>query len=145
MHRLIRSTINWWRLNVILKLNARRAMFRRYCLRCAHGAIMSIGLVYLAFILVQTVLTSISFDEHLKINSSSKDELRPVRTNATILAAEAHATTAAAALRVTTARPHSPLNDIFISVKTSEKFHTSRLDVIIYTWFTLARDQVSYF
>ena len=34
------------------------------------------------------------------------------------------------------------LDDIFISVKTTKNFHVSRLDVIIKTWFTLAREQV---
>ena len=38
---------------------------------------------------------------------------------------------------------HDSLNDIFISVKTTKKFHRSRLDVIARTWFVLARDQVS--
>jgi hypothetical protein len=43
----------------------------------------------------------------------------------------------------TTTKPHTSLDDIFISVKTTKNFHTSRLDVIIKTWFTLAREQVS--
>ena len=34
------------------------------------------------------------------------------------------------------------LKDIFISVKTSSKFHKSRLDVILRTWFKLAEKQV---
>ena len=41
-----------------------------------------------------------------------------------------------------TAKVHTTLDDIFISVKTTKNFHASRLDVIIKTWFTLARDQV---
>jgi hypothetical protein len=43
----------------------------------------------------------------------------------------------------TTTKPHTTLDDIFISVKTTKNFHASRLDVIIKTWFTLAREQVS--
>ena len=35
------------------------------------------------------------------------------------------------------------LDDLFISVKTTKNFHSSRLDVIIKTWFTLAREQVT--
>lgn len=35
------------------------------------------------------------------------------------------------------------LNDVFISVKTTKKYHESRLDVIVRTWFVLAREQVS--
>lgn len=35
------------------------------------------------------------------------------------------------------------LDDIFISVKTTKKFHTTRLKAIVKTWFQLARDQVS--
>lgn len=42
----------------------------------------------------------------------------------------------------TTAKPHSTLDDVFISVKTTKNFHATRLDVIIKTWFTLAREQV---
>lgn len=42
----------------------------------------------------------------------------------------------------TTIKPHTTLDDIFISVKTTKNFHASRLDVIIKTWFTLAREQV---
>ena len=37
----------------------------------------------------------------------------------------------------------SPLEYIFISVKTATKFHLNRLQVIIDTWFNLAPDQVS--
>ncbi len=36
----------------------------------------------------------------------------------------------------------SPLEYIFISVKTATKFHLNRLQVIIDTWFNLAPDQV---
>ena len=36
----------------------------------------------------------------------------------------------------------SPLEYIFISVKTSSKFHLTRLQVIIDTWFNLAPNQV---
>ena len=34
------------------------------------------------------------------------------------------------------------LKDIFISVKTTKSFHKTRLDLIIKTWFNLAKDQV---
>lgn len=34
------------------------------------------------------------------------------------------------------------LNDIFISVKTSKKFHETRLKIILDTWFQQARNQV---
>lgn len=34
------------------------------------------------------------------------------------------------------------LDDIFISVKTTKKYHDSRLKTIVKTWFQLARDQV---
>jgi len=37
------------------------------------------------------------------------------------------------------------LEDLFISVKTTKNFHNSRLDVIIKTWFTLAREQTWFF
>ena len=43
-----------------------------------------------------------------------------------------------------TAKPHTTLDDVFISVKTTKNFHSSRLDVIIKTWFTLAREQVCF-
>lgn len=42
----------------------------------------------------------------------------------------------------TTTKPHTSLDDVFISVKTTKNFHATRLDVIIKTWFTLAREQV---
>ena len=44
-----------------------------------------------------------------------------------------------------TPKPHTTLSDIFISVKTTKNFHQSRLDVILKTWFTLARDEVGLF
>ncbi|TRY69465.1 hypothetical protein TCAL_04681 [Tigriopus californicus] len=37
------------------------------------------------------------------------------------------------------------LKDVFISVKTSKRFHRSRLDVILKTWHTLAKDQIWFF
>lgn len=42
------------------------------------------------------------------------------------------------------ARP-TELSDIFISVKTSGKFHVSRLQQLVRTWFILARDQTYFF
>ncbi|KFM78876.1 Fringe glycosyltransferase, partial [Stegodyphus mimosarum] len=33
------------------------------------------------------------------------------------------------------------LNDLFLSVKTTKVFHQSRLNIILRTWFVLARDQ----
>lgn len=38
--------------------------------------------------------------------------------------------------------PRLTIEDIFLSVKTTKKFHRSRVDVILQTWFKLARDQV---
>lgn len=35
--------------------------------------------------------------------------------------------------------------DLFISVKTSQKFHRKRLDLVLKTWFQLARDQTWFF
>jgi len=37
------------------------------------------------------------------------------------------------------------LDDIFISVKTTKKYHESRLKTIVKTWFQLARDQIWFF
>jgi len=37
------------------------------------------------------------------------------------------------------------LDDVFISVKTSKKFHSSRLKVILDTWFNLAPQKVKNF
>lgn len=39
----------------------------------------------------------------------------------------------------------SPLEEIFISVKTATKFHLERLQVILDTWFNLAPDQIWFF
>jgi hypothetical protein len=36
-------------------------------------------------------------------------------------------------------------SDLFISVKTSKQFHQKRLDVILKTWFQLARDETWFF
>lgn len=36
-------------------------------------------------------------------------------------------------------------SDIFISVKTSKQFHEKRLDVILKTWFQLAKDETWFF
>lgn len=43
----------------------------------------------------------------------------------------------------TTAQTLTSLSDVFISVKTTSNFHRSRLDVILKTWFSLAKDEVS--
>ena len=41
---------------------------------------------------------------------------------------------------------HSPLiDDIFISVKTSQKFHSTRIDLILRTWYTLAPKAIYFF
>jgi len=37
------------------------------------------------------------------------------------------------------------LDDIFITVKTSDKYHMTRLPLILRTWFTLARNQTYFF
>ena len=37
---------------------------------------------------------------------------------------------------------NTSLSDLFISVKTTKKFHSTRLDIILKTWFNLAEDQV---
>lgn len=44
-----------------------------------------------------------------------------------------------------TAKPSTTLDDIFISVKTTKNFHKSRLDLVLKTWFTLARKQTWFF
>ena len=37
----------------------------------------------------------------------------------------------------------NPVEDIFISVKTTQKFHESRLDLILRTWYNTAKNNVS--
>ena len=41
--------------------------------------------------------------------------------------------------------PETSLSDIFISVKTSKKFHKSRLSVVLATWFNQARSSTFFF
>ena len=41
-----------------------------------------------------------------------------------------------------TAQPATSLDDLFITVKTTRGFQHTRLDLILKTWFTLARQQV---
>jgi len=41
--------------------------------------------------------------------------------------------------------PESSLGDIMIAVKTSQKFHTSRLVPVLSTWFPLAKDSTYFF
>lgn len=41
-----------------------------------------------------------------------------------------------------TAQPATSLDDVFITVKTTRGFHHTRLDLILKTWFNLARQQV---
>lgn len=41
--------------------------------------------------------------------------------------------------------PRTEQEDLFISVKTTGKFHRSRLDVVVATWFQLAREQIWFF
>lgn len=38
--------------------------------------------------------------------------------------------------------PSTTVNDVYISVKTTRIFHRSRLNIILDTWFKLARNQV---
>jgi fringe protein len=44
---------------------------------------------------------------------------------------------------INTPQSNIELDDIFISVKTTKKYHDTRLRLIVETWFQLARDQVS--
>ncbi|KAK7112549.1 fringe glycosyltransferase-like [Littorina saxatilis] len=46
--------------------------------------------------------------------------------------------------RLSHARP-TELGDIFISVKTSGKFHATRLQLVLQTWYLLAREQTYFF
>jgi len=57
-------------------------------------------------------------------------------------ATPATTTTAAATTRSVAAATAA---DIFVAVKTTRRFHRSRLDLIIRTWFNLAKDQVRKF
>jgi fringe protein len=41
--------------------------------------------------------------------------------------------------------PYITQSDVFISVKTSHQFHKSRLEVVLKTWFQLAKDQTWFF
>lgn len=41
--------------------------------------------------------------------------------------------------------PTTRLEDVFFSVKTTRSFHRTRLDVILKTWFVLAREQTYFF
>lgn len=44
-----------------------------------------------------------------------------------------------------TAKPATTLDDIFISIKTTKAFHKTRLDLVLKTWFSLAREQTWFF
>ncbi|XP_063598136.1 fringe glycosyltransferase-like isoform X2 [Penaeus indicus] len=44
-----------------------------------------------------------------------------------------------------TAKPTTSLDDIFISVKTTKKFHKERLEILLRTWFKLAPHQTWFF
>ncbi|XP_050737203.1 fringe glycosyltransferase-like [Eriocheir sinensis] len=44
-----------------------------------------------------------------------------------------------------TAQPATSLDDVFITVKTTRGFHHTRLDLILQTWFNLARQQTWFF
>jgi len=48
------------------------------------------------------------------------------------------------ALHKISSRKFGGLDDIFISVKTSKKFHSSRLKIILETWFNLAPHKVKH-
>lgn len=50
-----------------------------------------------------------------------------------------------AGFRDFTSNSQTSLDDLFISIKTTKAFHHSRLNVILRTWFVLARDQVRFF
>lgn len=41
--------------------------------------------------------------------------------------------------------PNTSLDDLFISVKTTKIFHQTRLNVVLKTWFVLAREQTYFF
>lgn len=44
-----------------------------------------------------------------------------------------------------TAKPTTTLDHLFISIKTTKAFHKTRLDLVLKTWFTLARQQTWFF
>ncbi|XP_015910699.1 fringe glycosyltransferase isoform X1 [Parasteatoda tepidariorum] len=49
------------------------------------------------------------------------------------------------AIKETRNNQTTKLNDLFISVKTTKAFHQSRVNIILKTWFVLARDQTYFF
>lgn len=49
------------------------------------------------------------------------------------------------ALHKVNSRKFAGLDDVFISVKTSKKFHSTRLKIILETWFNLAPNKVIHF
>ncbi|XP_076458740.1 fringe glycosyltransferase-like [Babylonia areolata] len=77
------------------------------------------------------------------------DKLRPEiaksTTNSSVGFQEGQLTTKlAVSQRLSHGRP-TELADIFISVKTSGQFHTSRLQLVLQTWYLLAKDQTYFF
>ena len=114
----------------------------------AHGLAMAMSLAMAAGLVYLTVLiSSNSFGDDSRVKRSLLES-----TNEFLFKKDRHRvhwTRTPSAELSSTALPNpsrfdkkSPLEYVFISVKTSSKFHLTRLQVIIDTWFNLAPDQV---
>jgi hypothetical protein len=67
----------------------------------------------------------------------------PLESNFGTLAEVAEARKVSASQALSTSSPTSEdLNNVFLSVKSTKRFHSSRLEPILQTWFNLAKDQV---
>ncbi|CAI9728731.1 beta-1,3-N-acetylglucosaminyltransferase radical fringe-like [Octopus vulgaris] len=80
-------------------------------------------------------------------NSKSSSLLKRLQSSSSSLSSSSLTTSQSkvSALRFNLNTRPTTLNDIFISVKTTEKFHESRLKILLDTWFQYAKEQTYFF
>lgn len=75
----------------------------------------------------------------------TKDNLTPATEESDRITDTTIRSTADAIGTVTPKPPIVELDDLFISVKTTKANHNNRLEIILKTWFQMAKEQVKYF
>lgn len=135
-----------------------KMMHRRNVRRAIQSIILCLTLVYVSALVVwgsgNSSLTSTSTTNQ---NETSSRSAEGILRSFTLSNSTSHhnrqlknhllnvdEAVAAHDLTVSEKRAHqTSLEDIFLSVKTTRIFHPSRLEVILNTWFRLAKNQVS--
>ncbi|KAJ6219378.1 hypothetical protein RDWZM_005190 [Blomia tropicalis] len=145
--------------NVRLKIehstptNGDKMVFKRSNLKCRaiQTILLCLTCLYLSFMFVWNGSSSTIFDRsQTKLNETKyvNRRLQEHFENGSIpLQSKTNVPSSSNDLNVPTKVSENilTLNDVFISVKTTHIFHKTRLDVILNTWFRLARNQTYFF